>query len=217
MSSAPNPTGTPITGPVVKITLEVLCQSVRCQTSWHYVCQGAPVPPATDLTALLGAWNTIAQADLVACLPASATLVSLTAAEVWFGLTPTVVQAYAPATVGSVAGSNLPLEMGVVLEKVTALKGKHGRGRFFLPAVPISFTTPATDPNLLNAAAIAAYDLFRIDMKLSLAAGAHTYVPWVVASPIPPANNPATGSPVTNVLLRTLLATVRRRKPGRGI
>lgn len=137
------------------------------------------------------------------------------------GVNPTLFQAPAAPTVGTVAGHALPAEVTAVLEKFTSLKGQHGRGRMEMPAVPISFTTPATNPNVLNAAGLVAYQNPGTLLTTPVASGGVNYSPCLIAranpdaDPIILANNLAIL--VNDYDVRENLGTQRRRYPGRGI
>ncbi len=144
------------------------------------------------------------------------TLVSVTVIDLTVNQNPSQIVLFAPATVGTVGAANLPLEMSVTIRKLTALKGQHGRGRISFPAVPTSFTTPAVDPNMLNAAGITAYSNIISNLTTTLIIGPHNWQPYVVMRALIPATPPTRGTPISSMLVDTVLGTARRRKEGRG-
>jgi hypothetical protein len=107
--------------------------------------------------------------------------------------------------------------MAAVFQKKTALKGQHGRGRTSMPAIPNTFTTPATDPNIINATGLTAYLALANQLITPVAAGGNTWSLIVSTAPIPPVTLTTRGSIVTLITIDPTLGTIKRRKPGRGI
>lgn len=119
---------------------------------------------------------------------------------------------------GTVGATHLPKEMAVVMSKYTVYKGQHGRGRNYYGPIPVTFVTAGANANSLNATGLAAY------LTLQVAIDNGTIVDAAVAM------NPAIyqrtkgfspppvslGALVTQLVTRTVLGTVRRRRPGRG-
>ena len=119
---------------------------------------------------------------------------------------------------GTVTGSSLPLEVAAVCARQSLLKGQHGRGRFSMPAVPVQFTTPSSNPNVLNAVGIVAYQVVCTSLNLPLTGGIiGTVKPviFTVPNPLDPVNVRA--ALVQFQYPKNYLGTVRRRKPFRGI
>lgn len=122
---------------------------------------------------------------------------------------------------GVIGATHIPKEMAAVISKVTAVKGQHGRGRNYYPAVPVSFVTPANNPNNLNLAAITAYNAVDTAWFAGTIVDAGTTMePCVFTTPKtipgfapPPVQQVAL---VTSFIVRAILGTVRRRRPGRG-
>jgi len=117
---------------------------------------------------------------------------------------------------GSVGATHIPIEMAAIISKYTNIKGQHGRGRNYWPAVPASFVTPGTDPNRLNATGIAAYQTLITAIDNAAITDGATVMDLCIYT------RPLKGQPVTNAqatityIMRPLLGTVRRRRPGRG-
>src|SRR4029077_10751149 len=82
-------------------------------------------------------------------------------------------------------------QVAAVIVRGTRLKGQHGSGRVMMPWVPNTFTTPATSPELLNAAGIAAYTafmnaVFGTSAPASVVAAGSTFNPAILSRPTPP-------------------------------
>jgi hypothetical protein len=155
-------------------------------------------------------------AAYAACLPALSTII---------GIIGEVVSASTVAkfmevddTAGTVVAANLPLEIAAVVNKVSSLKGGHGVGHFQMPAVPVTFTTPATDPNRVNVAGLAAYTALCLALQITFPGVSAPHVDPVVATrPIPPAKVVSLAQKLNAQQPNPLLGTARRRKEGRGI
>jgi hypothetical protein len=117
---------------------------------------------------------------------------------------------------GTVGATHIPMEMAAVVSKYTLTKGQHGRGRNYWPCVPTSFVTPASNANSLNATAIAAYQtLANQTDAVGIADGAAEM--FLAVYQRPAKGFPATqAQAVENIIIRPVLGTVRRRRPGRG-
>jgi len=117
---------------------------------------------------------------------------------------------------GVIGSTHLPKEMSAIISKYTSTKGQHGRGRNYWPAIPVSFTTPATNPNNLNATGLAAYTTLWenfnsvdiVDGAVIMYVSVYTHVKG--NSPVTLAQNVATW------VVQPILGTTRRRRPGRG-
>lgn len=117
---------------------------------------------------------------------------------------------------GQVAGNHLPSQMAAIISKYTSTKGQHGRGRFYLPGVPIQFTTPATDCDRINAAGVTAMGA----INTALLGGAITDSANVALPAV--TQRVAAGAAVTHgqviaqLQSRLLLGVIRRRRVGVG-
>lgn len=120
------------------------------------------------------------------------------------------------AVTGSIGNTHLPKEMAAITSKYTSTKGQHGRGRNYWAGIPTTFTTPLTDPNELNSVGITAYN------ALLTAIQSTAIVDGAVVMSLCVYTRTLKGLAVTNAqtvatsLVRTVLGTVRRRRPGRG-
>ncbi len=213
----PDPAAPTITDNVVRIVLETLTDNVRCQTVFDYNSSLATPAAASDLTNLLTAWQTGIDTELKAIFSPDTLLISASAAEIHFGVTPTQVNLYAPGVVGTSGAHSLEIELTAIVSKYANLKGRHGRGRWQFPAIPDTFVTPASSPNTINATGLTAYQALAALLVASVFDGSNTWYPCISTRPIPPViavNNVAL---ITSTLTRDNIGTQRRRRPGRGI
>jgi hypothetical protein len=154
-----------------------------------------------------------------ACLTAATEITQVLIQDIVPGFNPTFIQVIAePGTVG---GNALPIEMQATIRKRSGLKGQHGYGRVMLPAVPVAFTTPAANPNILTNVAL--YQALATGIITGFAASG-TYLPCITTRvvqptpPLPPISPiPTRAVTVTSMPVDTLLGTQLRRRPGRGI
>ncbi len=213
----PSPLPSPASGNVVRMTVETLTNGQRCQNTFDYGdAIGTPIS-ASALFTLIGDFQTQVQTQYLAVLSPLTTLVSVTASELKFGVTPSQVSIITPGTVGTAGATNLPLETGATMSRYSSIKGKHGRGRVTIPAVPNTFTTPATDANIINATGITAYNALSARLLGTIVSGGNSWVPVLSVRPTPPSVLVSNTSGINSYVLRTTLGSARRRKPGRGI
>jgi hypothetical protein len=167
------------------------------------------------LAAFASAWLTNMQISLLGVMSEDATLADLVVSEVALGTTPSVVSVVnLPATV---AVHGYPTTVAACVSKHTALKGQHGRGRCYVPAVPLTFVTPATEPDTINNTGSVAYGLFASSLLTTVPAGGTSWRLAVATRPVPPVTLVTNAERVIALTLDLLLATVRRRREGRGI
>lgn len=111
-------------------------------------------------------------------------------------------------TVGTGGVESLPSSVAVVLTKRTSIGGKAGRGRVYMPAVPVDFEADS----VLTGGALGTYTNLanKLDDPLTVANGG-VYVPalWHRAS--------RTHHSLIGVTPRNVLRNQRRRQVGRGI
>jgi hypothetical protein len=187
----------------------------KFQNILDYMAAGPVALSQTIVNAFIAAWQANAEALLKNTLATDVTISRYTAADVVIGTTPTVIKLVSVA--GGVAGNSLPGPVASVTTKYTALKGQHGRGRYYGGSVPISFCTPAVDPNTLNAGALAAYVNYNLGLLAPLAAGGVNWALAVSLRPAPPLTLVTNAALVTILQTEQPLGTVRRRREGRGI
>jgi len=211
-----NPAPPVVSGPILRLTVETTDPiGQRFQNILDYMAAG-PVPLSqTIVNAFIAGWQANAEAALKATLASDTTISRYTAADVVIGTTPTVIKLVSVA--GTAAGHSLSGPVAAVITKYTALKGQHGRGRMYAGGVPDSFVTPAVDPNVLNAAALAAYVTLETGLLAPLAAGGVNWALCVSLRPIPPQTLVTNAALVTILQTEQPLGTVRRRREGRGI
>lgn len=205
----------PITGDVYRLTIWSRSQGQVCMNVIDYMGGSFAAGPSLPMGALLLQLVTAIEPKYVACLPVATSVFQYTLACLSSGAPVTLVQT--SSAIGTVVGNQLPLEMAAIQKKRSALRGQHGLGRFYMPAVPISFTTPATDPNLVNAAGQTAYNQLNDTLKLTQAVAGIFYDCCITKRPTPPANLVTLAQPISRIDSIALLGTVRRRREGRGI
>ena len=212
-----NPPAPAATRPIVRLTVDTVTQGQHCQTTCDW--QSDAVAPLTfaEIDGFVTAWDVAFLALFQAVVSPLTAFFSRIAADIFTGVTPTVVHLDAPGVLGTAGAANLPLEMAATVTKVTGLKGQHGRGRLSMPAVPTSFTTPATDPNQLNAAALAAYNPLFAAWLGGVSSFGINYVPTLSTRPVPPSPLVSFAAPILSFDVRPVLGTARTRKEGRGI
>lgn len=211
-----NPFPAPVTGPVIHLTVETTDPiGQRFQVGLDYMAIAPLAVTQAVMIAFLAAWRFAYEATWKATLAADTSITRYICAETSAGVTPSVV------TLANVVGTggtvSLPGFVASVVTKYSTLKGQRGRGRMYMGGVPTAFTTPATDPNLINAAGIAAYLALTAPLLVGVVAGGTTWNLSITTRPVPPAVLVATGVPVNILQLQQPLGTVRRRREGRGI
>lgn len=205
----------PLTGDAVRITTVTTSQSQLCMNVFDYEASALNAVNATNIVAVANAWTAANQAAYFACMTSDTTAVSI---SVQVPSSVSVASANVPwVGVGTVAGNQYPLEMAAVLSKYSALKGQHGRGRTYMPALPVSFITPVIDPNVLNATGIAAYNAFTAGLMGGLVVGGFNLSLAILTRPKKPITIVSQGVLVSRWVTQRLLGTVRRRREGRGI
>lgn len=214
-----NPNAPPIATGLLRVIITVQTDTNLQQTLFDYLTAYASVGPS-DLSQLATSWTASCMASYRACLSPDSKVVQITVQDLVPGLNPSYVAFL--SLVGLAGVHYLPLISQANIEWKSQLKGQHGRGRTQMPAIPDTFTTPATDPNSLNATGLTAYGGLGIVCILSLVGGAETYTPCITTRPIkgtPPTPTPKPSRAATKVgyVVRPLLGTQRRRFPGRGI
>jgi hypothetical protein len=145
------------------------------------------------------------------------TLLGTLIEDVSQGTVPTNVDDSWTGIVPSVSGHSLPLEMAATISRQTAVKGQHGYGRISAPAIPISFTNPAANPNLLTGAAQTIYTTFYAGLQGTFTTASRTWNHVLSERPVKPAALVTKAGLVTSFLVRQVLGTARRRKIGRGV
>lgn len=210
------------TGNIIRISVYYVTDVNVQITLFDYMNTAGATTVAADVNNIASVFATAAQAQILACISPMSQIQQYIAQDISEGIAPSAISPV--GVVGTAGTTYLPLEMQAGIRKLTSLKGQHGYGRVQMPAVPTTFTTPATDPNKLNAAGTTAYLALSIAMQVALTVGAHTYKPVVSTRiiqpkpPLPPISPLITHAGlITGTLVDGLLGTQRRRRPGRGI
>lgn len=214
MPAPPAPT---ISNNLVRFVIETVTDGQFCQNVFDYKDDRILAISGADLLLAVTSWWGNHATDYRGCITGDTTVSAVYAMELHFGTTPTQVYNPAGPPVGSVAGHALPLEMAATLSRYSDLKGKHGRGRTSMPAVPIGFTTPATSPNVLNATGVTAYDTFGTGVAVAESLLGHSYTPVISTRPEAPDTLITNAAAIERYVTRATLGTARRRKIGRGI
>jgi hypothetical protein len=214
-----NPPAPLLNNAVLRVVVTVQTDNNKQQSLFDYVSAYATVAPS-DLSALASAWTAACMASYRACLSPDSKVVQLQVMDLNPGTTPTY-NAYL-SLVGLAGVHYLPLLTQATIDWGSQLKGQHGRGRTQMPAIPDTFTTPGTDPNVLNATGLTAYGGIGISGLLSLTGGTTVYTPIILTRPIKPppptpTPKPSRGATKTGYVVRPLMGTQRRRYIGRGI
>lgn len=117
---------------------------------------------------------------------------------------------------GTVAVPPLPSVNAAVMSKATGVRGQHGRGRNYFPAVPTNFVVPATDPDRLTVAAVANYMAFVNALNTTAIVDGATQVLPAIFTRTLHGLPVATAALVLTMRMSSILGSVRRRRLGRG-
>lgn len=200
---------------VVRITLVSSVQGQLLNMSWDFVSRNLITLTPAVMTSLIGAFdNATTHAALRAALSNTQTLQLYSIQDLNPGTTPTTDSAI--GLLGNVAQPTLPIFTSAVLTKTSTFKGQHGRGRTYFGAIPITFTTPGTEPDLLNATGLAAYAAVNAAILAPLTAGGTTWDWSITERPIAPAFLVTRYAVVAVTGVDNYVGTTRRRKEGRG-
>jgi hypothetical protein len=200
----------------INVVAQIIVASQTCEFSLQYIASSTLTPTAAHLTAFGVAWLANVGTALLACMTPDAVLRNILIQDLNPGTCPS--QSVAAGGPGTVTGHCYPTPVAAILTKQTPVKGQRGRGRLYVPAVPLSFVTPGTEIDLLNAGAITLYQALATALLLPVAVtGYGSWVVSIVSRPVPPALIPSQGDGLTGMQPVTLLGTQRRRREGRGI
>jgi hypothetical protein len=164
----------------------------------------------------LANWRTQCEVHLAAVFAPDTSITRYFVADLSVGTTPTLVTGTGgvPGTAGT---NSLPGTVAAISTKYTSVKGQHGRGRIYFGPIPDTFTTPATDPNKINGAGTAAYNLLHGDLLTNINAGGQLFALALTTRPNPPQVLVSLGTNVTGIMVQLITGNVRRRREGRGI
>jgi hypothetical protein len=212
----PHQPAVPANTPVIRVTPQLSFDSQLYEVSLDYLCAAAIAVNQAALQAFLTAWRAACEVALLGTQSTDTSLVRYYTAEVAIGVAPTLVTPVA-ATAGTVASHPLPGPDAAIITKYTNVKGQHGRGRMYMPSVPLSFTTPGTNPNVINATGIAAYGAWISAIVPAVVAVGANWTLSVSERPLSPSTLVSYCGNSSNLTLQAILGTVRRRREGRGI
>jgi len=201
------------TGAIFRLTFTVKDNAQLYESVVDYMANGPGGVSLATQIAFLTQWRANCEAALQAVLSAEAAIVQYSVAEVFLGLLPTFVATVNVA--GTVAGTALPGTVAALISKTSNLKGQHGRGRQYLMSVPLSFQSVADANNLTNAA-VAIYVTLATAELAAIPVGGLTFAMAICTRPVAPNTIVPFAEPVNGMTVRQLLATVRRRREGRG-
>jgi hypothetical protein len=204
-----------IAGDIVRLVISYSRVGQIYQTMLDYQADALGVVGAVELNSFITAWRGISEAKLQAVLPPTVALQSYVASLISGNVPPSQTQ-IPIATLGLAGVSDLPGEVAANAIKRSGLKGQHGRGRIQWPCIPNTFTTPVTDPNIINAAGLAAYATLHLSLTPVLAAAPRFYQLCISTRPVTPLAIVQRAVVVTGVVSVAVLGTQRRRKEGRG-
>jgi hypothetical protein len=118
---------------------------------------------------------------------------------------------------GAAGGRGAPAlatTMALVMNRSTAIKGQHGRGRLSLPAICAADTLASR----VNAAGLlTAVAALEVGMLLTASDGVNTWTPCIGQRANTSPRLIIGAAALTNVTGDLLLGTIRRRKIGRGV
>lgn len=210
-SNAPAPN---ITGDVCRVTVLYAGPSGTFQNVLDYMANALNVVTSSVLLALALAVKAQIETQLKACLSQQCIISGYNAAAL--SLNTPASQFQISGTAGTVAQAPLPDEIGALIRKSSLLKGQHGRGRITVPCVPVTFTTPATDPDVLNATGITAFNSLATALGGNVTASGILFVPVISTRPALPDTVVTKAQVINQFQAETVLGTARRRKKGRG-
>lgn len=197
---------------VVEYVIQGVCEAQETINTFYFLGPTA-LPTVASLNTLLSNIHTGLWAKYLACLSVdwTSTLERLNV------VTTQVIQGVVSTTFANAAGTrptaHLPLQNAILVTRQTATKGQHGRGRIYLPAV---CEGDCTNSRVTNAALQTALNALAAQMLLTYSDGTNTWTPCVAqrstVSPRLVTNAQALSSTGVNLLI----ATIRRRRIGRG-
>jgi hypothetical protein len=173
---------------------------------------GVPAPTTLQLSTLLTNISTNMFVAYKNCLSAdwASTAESLTV--VHRNDIATTVSTVNAAIAGARAAGHEPSEVAAILNRITALKGQHGRGRCSLPGI----ATADVSGSRLAGAIIGVMTTLCGKMTTTASDGSNTWIPSLGTRSLTSPRLVTSFALLTNASVNTLLGTVRRRKIGRG-
>ncbi len=199
---------------VLRVVVQSTFRGQLFENSFDYISSVGVTFTPTLLDTFITDFIAANQTAYLACLCADQTVTKYFCQDLNPATTPTQFQSV--SQVGTVAGHSLPSFVSAVIQKGTNVKGQSGRGRTYLGAVPITFSTPATSPDAANAAAFVAYTALATALRAPIVSGGATWTWSITTRPIAPAYLVTNGSKILTNDTDALFGTTRRRIEGRG-
>lgn len=207
-----------LAGDALRIQVTAVLKDNFLFTAFDYLCPTPAMTPAATAAAIAGLFVTAFNSTLTACVSQEVTFDLVNAIYLSRNDIITQVNTTLQGVPGAAASDSHPSIVATIISKLTDVRGQHGRGRNFMFGVPLSFVTPSTDPNQLNAAALTTYNAFySLWTSTVFSTGGGTWVPALTSRPLPDEAVTLRGAPVTSYVTRNFLGTQRRRRFGRGI
>lgn len=205
-----------LTGAVYLITVSGTIDTQRWYCNFGYQASSF-VQVAASESNLNASWITACLAALKACLSNDAIVDTVKVACVSSPTRAPFVQQGGGLPVAGTGGvSHYPTPVAGIIAKYTATRGQHGRGRNYLPAVPIGFVTPASNADQLNASGQTAYNAFATALDVAIADTGGVTADVCVYTRVAKGLSVLNAEDVLQLVVRPLLGTIRRRRVGRG-
>jgi hypothetical protein len=201
----------PANSSVVEIKMIGAIEGQLTVNTFYYV---APViPSALTLGSLLSQWTSTFFTAYAACVSADWSCTKVRADVVSRNDIAGTDNTSTSGSPGTRPAGHEPTQMGIVVIRVSNVKGQHGRGRYTFPAVSSGDVTNSTiTSNPLKTSLTA----FQTALFNTVSDGVNNWSP-VIAERSPTTPRLVIGTaPLTNQHTNLILGTIRRRKIGKG-
>lgn len=210
-----NPLPPPVTGAVVRVTVQLSSFAQVYEWTFDYMASTNVIVSAANVLGLLQAFRTDCEIAITTALSAHVAIGNYIGAEMAQGSVPTQVLPPVNGT-GTGSGIDLPGTVAVVVTKVSSLKGQHGRGRYYFGPVQEAYGSNA-DPNQLGINGVASVNGINSKLLLPKVVGQLQFSMCISTRPIAPTLLVKNAVPVTALNTNLIFGNVRRRREGRGI
>jgi hypothetical protein len=211
-----NPPAPLINGDVFRFTMQIRAENQITETTHDYMSTVFAVDPAVAMAALQGQWLANVAIPYQAVTANDGLFYGCIMQCLSSQFPPSLVSPLAANGTGGV--NHLPLESSAVVSRYTALKGQHGRGRFYPSCLPVAFSNAgAAAASELTNAAVGLYQALGTALLLPVVAAGVTLNPVIASRPTAPSVLVTRAQLVTSYLCQVDLGSIRRRKLGRGI
>lgn len=208
-----NPSLPAPTGNVIQLTIFGTLENQVTLNILYYQDPTGTVASITNLGNLMAAWLVANSVSMLACSSSDWTYQQLKSQYV---NQPTIIPQYnvSGPTSGTGPALHEPTTMAAILSKATLVKGQSGRGRYYVPGIPLANVTSSA----LTAGSLATYQTYATKLNTVVVAGGLNYTPGIFSRR---GFNKVTGqgggfSPMSAVTAKALLGNIRRRRIGRG-